>query len=74
MAIGTLQGRALYKVMSTCCALVCYLSTFIKDLLINQAFCLYGYDAGVLGGVQSTKPFLDAIGVSSIPNLSVTKF
>lgn len=23
---------------------------------------LYGYDAGVLGGVQSTKPFLDAIG------------
>ncbi|KAN0103238.1 putative sugar transporter STL1 [Hyaloscypha variabilis] len=46
MAIGTLQGRALYKVMSTFCAL---------------AFCLYGYDAGVLGGVQSTKPFLDAI-------------
>jgi hypothetical protein len=29
-----------------------------------QAFALYGYDAGVLGGVQNTKPFLDAIGVS----------
>ena len=23
---------------------------------------MYGYDAGVLGGVQNTKPFLDAIG------------
>lgn len=22
----------------------------------------YGYDAGVLGGVQETEPFLDAIG------------
>ncbi|RVX74849.1 hypothetical protein B0A52_01126 [Exophiala mesophila] len=33
--------------MSTCCAL---------------SFCMYGYDAGVLGGVQTTKPFLDAIG------------
>ncbi|KAK5941733.1 hypothetical protein PMZ80_005684 [Knufia obscura] len=26
------------------------------------AFCMYGYDAGVLGGVQTTKPFLDAMG------------
>jgi MFS family permease len=23
---------------------------------------MYGYDAGVLGGVQTTKPFLDAMG------------
>jgi hypothetical protein len=27
---------------------------------------LYGYDAGVLGGVQTTKPFLDAIGVREL--------
>jgi hypothetical protein len=27
-----------------------------------EAFMLYGYDAGVLGGVQNTKPFLDAMG------------
>jgi hypothetical protein len=26
---------------------------------------LYGYDAGVLGGVQTTEPFLRAMGVSS---------
>ena len=24
---------------------------------------MYGYDAGVLGGVQTTKPYLDALGV-----------
>lgn len=29
-----------------------------------QSFLLYGYDAGVLGGVQETKPFLHAMGVS----------
>lgn len=27
-----------------------------------MAFMMYGYDAGVLGGVQGTKPFLDSIG------------
>ena len=27
---------------------------------------MYGYDAGVLGGVQATKPFLDAIGVQAL--------
>lgn len=25
---------------------------------------MYGYDAGVLGGVQTTQPYLDAMGVS----------
>lgn len=29
---------------------------------------MYGYDAGVLGGVQGTKPFLNAIGVSEPQN------
>lgn len=28
----------------------------------HQSFCLYGYDAGVLGGVQNTQPFLQALG------------
>jgi hypothetical protein len=27
---------------------------------------MYGYDAGVLGGVQATEPFLNAIGVRSL--------
>lgn len=31
---------------------------------ICQGFLIEGYQAGVLGGVQETKPFLDAIGVS----------
>ncbi|KIW61331.1 hypothetical protein PV05_01463 [Exophiala xenobiotica] len=46
MSIKALKGRALYRVMSICCSL---------------SFCMYGYDAGVLGGVQTTKPFLDAM-------------
>jgi hypothetical protein len=33
---------------------------------MQEAFALYGYDAGVLGGVQNTQPFLDAIGVRKI--------
>jgi MFS family permease len=41
------KGRTLYRIMSFCCAL---------------AFMMYGYDAGVLGGIQTTKPFLNAIG------------
>jgi hypothetical protein len=33
-------------------------------LLIEiQGFMIEGYQAGVLGGVQSTTPFLNAIGV-----------
>ena len=31
---------------------------------VVQAFLIFGYDAGVLGGVQTTKPFLDALGVN----------
>jgi fucose permease len=31
------------------------------DSHVEQSFCMYGYDAGVLGGVQTTKPFLDAM-------------
>ena len=42
-----LEGRAFYNLMSFSCAM---------------AFLIFGYDAGVLGGVQTTKPFLDAIG------------
>ncbi|KAK5062648.1 hypothetical protein LTR84_004721 [Exophiala bonariae] len=31
------------------------------NFLAPQSFALYGYDAGVLGGVQHTKPFLSAM-------------
>ena len=41
------SGRKLYSLMSACC---------------GSAFMLYGYDAGVLGGVQSTPQFRAAIG------------
>ncbi|KAH8802565.1 putative sugar transporter STL1 [Xylogone sp. PMI_703] len=47
MGVFNPRGRLLYRTMSLSCSL---------------AFCMYGYDAGVLGGVQSTKPFLNAIG------------
>ncbi|KAG7150209.1 Major facilitator superfamily transporter mfsA like protein [Verticillium longisporum] len=42
-----IRGKVIKRVLSTSCAI---------------SFCLYGYDAGVLGGVQETKPFLDAMG------------
>lgn len=45
--LSKLEGRKLYKVMSACC---------------GSAFMLYGYDAGVLGGIQTTPQFLNAIG------------
>ena len=41
------QGKTLYKIMSAAC---------------GSAFMLYGWDAGVLGGIQATPQFLDAIG------------
>lgn len=42
-----LRGRNLYRLMKFICGV---------------AFMMYGYDAGVLGGVLLHKPFLDAIG------------
>ena len=42
-----LEGKVLYNLMSAAC---------------GSAFMLYGWDAGVLGGIQSTPQFLDAIG------------
>jgi hypothetical protein len=33
---------------------------------------LYGYDAGVLGGVQDTEPFLKAMGVRLLSMLERT--
>ncbi|KAF2106883.1 general substrate transporter [Lophiotrema nucula] len=44
---SNLQGKSLYRVMSACC---------------GSAFMLYGYDAGVLGGIQATPQFHAAIG------------
>ncbi|KAK4936051.1 hypothetical protein LTR10_023001 [Elasticomyces elasticus] len=41
------QGKTLYRIMSAAC---------------GSAFMLYGWDAGVLGGIQSSKQFRDAIG------------
>jgi hypothetical protein len=34
---------------------------------------MFGYDAGILGGVQTTKPFLDAMGVSKISGARLPK-
>ncbi|KAH7070980.1 MFS transporter [Paraphoma chrysanthemicola] len=42
-----LRGRTLYRLMKVVCGL---------------SFMMYGYDAGVLGGVLLHPPFLDAIG------------
>lgn len=44
-----LQGRTFYNLMSFSCAM---------------AFMIFGYDAGVLGGVQTTKPFLNALNIT----------
>jgi len=41
------QGKTLYRIMSAAC---------------GSAFMLYGWDAGVLGGIQETQQFRDAIG------------
>jgi len=51
MHFQMIKGRLLYRIMSICCAL---------------SFAMYGYDAGVLGGVQTTKPFLDAMKVCNL--------
>jgi MFS family permease len=45
--ISSLRGRTLYLLMKLIC---------------GTSFMMYGYDAGVLGGVLLHKPFLDAIG------------
>ena len=42
-----IQGKTLYRIMSAAC---------------GSAFMLYGWDAGVLGGIQETKEFRAAIG------------
>lgn len=42
-----IQGKTLYKIMSAAC---------------GSAFMLYGWDAGVLGGIQGTPEFRAAIG------------
>lgn len=42
-----LRGRNLYRLMKFVCGV---------------AFMMYGYDAGVLGGLLLHRPFLDAIG------------
>ena len=47
MAILNLRGRRLYLLMKVIC---------------GTSFMMYGYDAGVLGGVLLHQPFLDAIG------------
>lgn len=63
-----LQGRALYRVMSLSCAIVSNLTRYLNAIeadFTTQAFMMFGYDAGVLGGVQTTEPFLNAMGVCS---------
>ncbi|QDS68611.1 hypothetical protein FKW77_001242 [Venturia effusa] len=46
MGVITLRGKPLYLLMKIIC---------------GTSFMMYGYDAGVLGGVLLHKPFLDAI-------------
>ena len=46
MGLITLRGRPLYTLMKIICGV---------------SFMMYGYDAGVLGGVLLHKPFLDAM-------------
>ncbi|KAK3718642.1 hypothetical protein LTR37_004859 [Vermiconidia calcicola] len=50
------KGRAFYR-------RECYSATSADTGAIRQAFLIFGYDAGVLGGVQTTEPFLNAMGV-----------
>ena len=45
--LTSFEGRKLYRIMSAAC---------------GAAFMLYGWDAGVLGGIQETPQFRDAIG------------
>ncbi|RKK92413.1 hypothetical protein BFJ68_g2296 [Fusarium oxysporum] len=59
-----IQGKTIKRLLSTSCAIVWPISS-IFDIAFSdksQSFLLYGYDAGVLGGVQETKPFLHAMG------------
>ena len=46
-ALDGVQGKTLYRLMSAAC---------------GSAFMLYGWDAGVLGGIQGTEEFNRAIG------------
>jgi hypothetical protein len=45
--VPELRGRQLYTLMKFIC---------------GCSFMMYGYDAGVFGGILLHKPFLDAIG------------
>lgn len=47
VGLDGVEGKTLYRIMSAAC---------------GSAFMLYGWDAGVLGGIQTTPQFLDAIG------------
>ncbi|KAF5636946.1 sugar transporter STL1 [Fusarium sp. NRRL 25303] len=59
-----IQGKTIKRLLSTSCAIVWTISSIFVITLSDksQSFLLYGYDAGVLGGVQETKPFLHAMG------------
>ncbi|KAK7900272.1 hypothetical protein LTR67_004018 [Exophiala xenobiotica] len=46
-SLDHVHGKMLYRIMSAAC---------------GSAFMLYGWDAGVLGGIQETSQFRDAIG------------
>lgn len=39
--------------------------------MAKRGFLIEGYQAGVLGGVQETKPFLDEMGVDKKPHVLV---
>jgi hypothetical protein len=77
MPSTNLRGKALYRAMSAVCGVVSpfHPHTFPSaplqlhipkppalTMTTKQSFMMFGYDAGVLAGVQSTEPFLSAIG------------
>lgn len=55
-ALDNVQGKTLYNLMSAAC---------------GSAFMLYGWDAGVLGGIQGTDQFRNAIGNPNNPWVGV---
>lgn len=63
-----IQGKTLRRLSRFSCSVVSALVHAASNVCFThrelQGFMIEGYQAGVLGGVQSTTPFLNAIGVS----------
>lgn len=65
------EGLLPVDVLQLCSGIDCRCPAIVESELTPwQAFLIFGYDAGVLGGVQTTKPFLDALKVG-LPDLDL---